>query len=76
MVKVVTFKLCEDSILLLSQLGPPVTARGFAYNAYTQKYLKRISVDSKDKGTDFFLRKRESAVLVQCCVSDDEILIK
>lgn len=76
MVKVVTFKLCEDSILRLSQLGPSVTARGFGYNDYTQKYLKRILVDSKDKATDFFLRKRGSAEFVQCCGSDDEILIK
>lgn len=48
---------------------------GFVYNNDTQKCFKRILLVSKDKATGS-LKKGESGVLVQRCVSDDEILIK
>lgn len=48
---------------------------GFVYSNDTQKYIKRILLVSKDKATGF-LKKGELGVLVQHCVSDDEILIK
>lgn len=58
----VTFKLCEDPFLLLSQLRSPTAAQGFVYNNYTQEYIKRILIVSKDKATNL-LKKRESGCL-------------
>lgn len=43
LLKVVTFMVCKDSFLLLSQLRPPPSAPGFVHNNYTHKCAKNVT---------------------------------